>query len=83
MASPEQLREAERLEKEALDLNMRYAELKDNPAMLDLLGSLDASYDAAHLAALSEVENGTRAIAALQQANAYDTIRSYIKSKMV
>ncbi len=81
---PDALRkEGRRQEEIQADLMRQYKEMREHPVMLDLLETLDNSYDAAHSAALIEIDNGTRAVAALQQASAYDKIRAYILSMMV
>lgn len=80
---PDEEKEISRLEDEAQILAKSYREIADTLAFKDLMYQIDEMQSLEHDAAEAEISNPARAVALLQRANAYDTIRTYIRQKLV
>lgn len=59
-----------------------WEELRGRIAIKDLLLTIENSFESAEKASWAARDNGVTAVAACQQAYAYDTIRSYINSML-
>lgn len=73
----------EALEAHERDVKESWQKIIGEPGVQDLLLMLTVTHSSDMAAANAEVENGTRAVAALQSANAYAKIKAYITDMML
>lgn len=81
MSSPDQLKEAQKLTRQQVDLDAAYAEFEGSFVYRDLMEYLEAAYASSQSVAGTEMENMDKKALYLQDAYAYGKVIAYIKDK--
>lgn len=83
MSNPDQLKAAQELERQQIDLVAAYDDFKASFVYRDLIAYLEDSYAASQAVAGSEMENMDKKALYLQDAHAYGKVIAYIKDKRI